>query len=208
MSKLIDLTGQRFGRRTVKSRGANGNAGQVRWECECDCGNRRLVFSAVLRYGRQVSCGCWKDALVSARRLKHGMSESVEYNTWLSIKNRCKTKSNKKYHGRGIKVCARWLESFENFYTDMGERPSVKHSIERIENDGDYSSENCYWATLCAQSRNTRQNNNLTNPRTGVTMCITDFSKSLGGTAGGLIRKRLARGWSLDRALNEPVMRR
>jgi len=88
---------------------------------------------------------------------KHGMTESPEYRIWCGMKDRCGNPQYPKYHrygGRGIRVCDRWQNSFENFYVDMGQRPSVKFSIDRINNDGNYEPGNCRWATAKEQARN------------------------------------------------------
>ena len=87
----------------------------------------------------------------------HGLSNTPEYSTYHAMKRRCydtKLEKYSKYGGRGIQVCSRWLDSFENFYTDMGPKPSPKHSIDRINVDGDYTPENCRWATPCQQAAN------------------------------------------------------
>lgn len=89
----------------------------------------------------------------------HGLTKSVEYRTWRSMKERCYNPNNKKYKdygGRGIKVCDRWLNNFENFHADMGPRPSKEYSLDRIDNNGDYMPTNCKWATIIEQRRNQR----------------------------------------------------
>lgn len=104
--------------------------------------------------------------------LKHGASALPEYNSWQSMKGRCLNKNNDDYlhyGGRGIKVCKRWISSFENFYHDMGLRPSRKHSIDRIDNDGNYEPKNCRWSTQDEQTRNRRRMKNKFNiPYRGV----------------------------------------
>lgn len=125
-----------------------------RWVCKCDCGKRTELTTHVLLGGKTTSCGCehrWKT---------HGRSDTVEYQTWRSMLKRCENPNHHKYPlygGRGIRVCDRW-HKFENFYADMGDRPSDKHSIDRYpDNDGDYELGNCRWATWSEQRRNQRR---------------------------------------------------
>lgn len=94
-----------------------------------------------------------------ATNIKHGMHGTPEYNAWRAMKARCKNPKHKQYEGwggRGIAVCSRWNDDFAAFYNDMGDKPSSAHSIDRIDNDGDYMPDNCRWATLSQQNRNKR----------------------------------------------------
>jgi hypothetical protein len=110
-----------------------------------------------------------------------------------------------RYGGRGIKVCDRWLESFENFYADMGPRPSSKHSIDRIDNDGNYEPNNCRWVTKGIQNRNTSKNVWLT--LNGTTRCIADWAPRV-GLSPKQIEHRVKLGWPDERILTEPVRTR
>ena len=137
------------------------------------------------------------------RRVRHGMWKSAEYGVWANLKWRCLNPDrDPDYGGRGITVCERW-QVFENFLADTGPRPSPKHSIDRIDNNGFYSPENCRWATPKQQCRNTRRTRYLTS-NDGVTLPIRDWEERL-GTKEGTLWARLNKGWSDDEILSIPV---
>ena len=136
------------------------HAAHYKVECRCDCGIKKTVYMRDILIGRTKSCGCWKKEASKARATKHGMSRTSEYNIWCSLISRCTCANDHawdRYGGRGIKVCTHWLK-FENFISDVGPRPSLDHSLDRRDNDGDYCPENCYWATRMEQAKNTRTN--------------------------------------------------
>lgn len=162
--------------------------------CRCDCGTERQVRSDRLSRGETKSCG--KCGVIGTRTLH-------EYQVWRHMRERCSNPNQWHYHrygGRGIKVCDRW-KTFANFYADMGPRPSTDHSLDRIDNDGDYSPENCRWATRHDQNRN-RCNNRMFSLN-GETLCLTDWATRLGIDKWSIIH-RLERGWSLEDALTKP----
>lgn len=163
MAKFRDLTGLKFGKLKVIRRLPNhiqpSGQGKLKWECVCDCGSINAVFGHKLQSGYTKSCGCLK----SETATKHGLVKHPLYQIWLAMKQRCYNKNisnHSDYGGRGITVCDRWLDSFENFFEDMGERPSDEYSIDRIDNNQGYSPENCKWSTRSEQSINQRVKKN------------------------------------------------
>lgn len=201
--RLIDLTGLPFGRLTVLTR-APDKGKKTCWVCACVCGNITTVFASALSNRNTQSCGCLRQETHST----HGLSRSVEYKIWDGMKGRCQKTRGKAYawyKARGIVVCDRWQNSFENFYADMGPRPGPGYSIERKDNDGPYSPNNCVWATAAVQNRNRRDNHMITID--GQTACLKDWLHVY-GRAAGTFDKRVKRGMSEEDALITPVSTR
>lgn len=180
-TNILDITGQRFGRLTVVGF-SHKVAKNKYWLCACDCtGEIKAYGYANLKTGSSKSCGCLQKERASAASKQHGMSKHPMYLSWQHAKNRCfnpKDKHFGHYGGRGIIVCDEWKSSFEAFRRDMS--PSWKEGLEleRINVDGNYSKENCRWATRSEQLRNTRRSLRVETP--WGSMVIADLADKLG----------------------------
>lgn len=200
------MIGQRFGRLVVVS-AADRKDGYARWKCLCDCGATTEARTGDLKHGNTSSCGCLRRELTGNIRRTHGLSKTSLHNTWELMRSRCSNPNNKcwqDYGGRGIKVCERWENSFENFLADMGEKPFEGAQLDRIENDGDYSPDNCRWSTRKENGRNKR--NTLFLTLNGLTLPLPVWAEK-NNVSAKVLRSRKRRGWSDEDILTKPIDR-
>lgn len=205
---MKDLTGRVFGRLTVmKVAGKERRA--IKWECLCSCGNVKHVLSANLLAGLIKSCGCLRKEVTSKRRKfkliksESPLSKTPEYKCWAGIIARCERQYNtafKKYGAKGITVCKRWREDFQNFLLDMGRKPSPMHSIDRIDGKKGYYKSNCRWATPIEQMINRSCMAKIT--WNGETKTRYEWAKDLGITSY-VLKQRLDK-WPIDLAMTTP----
>lgn len=209
--KILNLVGQRFGRRKVIAAVSKDTPSSFsRWKCVCDCGTKSIVkYTSLLR---SKSCGCLAFEANSLRVRTHGMSNTRAYRRWRDMVNRCENKNVKSYPsygGRGIKVCNRWRmgdghnKGFECFLEDMGDRTNENLTIDRIDVNGDYSKENCRWATREIQGNNKRATRFIIYQGKRVPLCIAVRA------AGSIVHHeavwiRIKTGWDVQRALTTP----
>lgn len=205
--------GTMFGLWRVESAVPGGNGAKARLLCTCTgCGTLRAVDKGSLLHGQSTSCrACWKkEAAANPVRLRHGYARKTgrtsEYNSWHHMKDRCQREKSEHfadYGGRGIVVCPRWLESFENFLADMKEKPAPKraYTLERVDVNGNYEPGNCVWLLRSEQSRNTRANVWIT--AFGQRRLLVDWARAL-GVGHKTIQYRIGAGWSPDDAVSRP----
>jgi len=199
--ELIDLTGKRFGRLIVKEVAyrLKENGSQYYWKTICDCGNEKTIRGDHLKAGLISSCRC----LQKETATKHNLVNTPTWYTWRYMRSRCLNPQSTEYEnygGRGIKICKRW-DSFINFFEDMGWKPEDM-TIDRINNDGDYTPENCRWATKIEQCNNTRRNVFIRFKN--IELTISQWAKKLNINRITL-GNRIRRGWTIERALTQEV---
>lgn len=198
-----DITGQKFGTVTAIRLIAIGHNGPS-WWCKCECGVEKPMLACNLPGVR--SCGCLTNKLIGKANTKHGMCRSPEYIAWRNMLVRCdkpRASNYDDYGGRGITVCERWRDSFENFFSDMGSRPSNKHSIDRYpDTNGNYEPSNCRWATAKEQANN-RRSTRVCEFR-GETKPLTVWCDELGLPYEVVLARLHYYGWTVERAFTTP----
>src|SRR3990167_714899 len=210
MSRIaVDLSGQIFGRLRVLRPVIRHR--KTHWECICECGRTKAVMSSNLKTGMTQSCGCLQRERAAAAQHRHGYTrrghKAPEYVAWANIIGRCENPNDGHFHlygARGIHICREWRASFTAFLRDVGRRPSPRHSLDRIDNDGPYSPENCRWTTQKHQCNNTRRSHRVTFK--GETHTVTQWAEIV-GVQRQTLAHRLRHGWAPDKALTVPVRR-
>ena len=202
MREPIIKKGDKFNRLTAVKFDHRDKYGYQHWLFKCSCGKEKAIKASDVKSGHTKSCGCLQRERIVAKSITHGMSNTREYDIWVSMKQRCLDKNSyayKSYGGRGITICKNWIK-FENFFEDMGKKP-VGTSIDRIDNSKGYSPENCRWATRTQQNNNTRSNHLLTYK--SKTMTMAQWARETGINYGTLICRINKYNWSIKRALNK-----
>lgn len=193
--RFNDIEGQNFGKLTVLS-----FAGGRRWSCRCDCGNEVCVDRGNLNRGHTESCGC-----IGTRPGEHGLSRSPEYRVWQGIKSRCFNPNNKafvNYGGRGIGMYQEWIDSFQKFFGHVGCKPSAKHTLGRINNDGNYEPGNVRWETWEQQLNNTRRSCFV--EFRGERLTVSQVARKV-GVRQGAFAARLRTGMPIEEAISKPI---
>jgi hypothetical protein len=204
--------GSRFGRLTVIQSDSGCRATSL---CRCDCGIQKSIRNDGLQTGHAQSCGCLRKERAAAgtakAHLTHGdtagRKSTTEYASWMGIKSRCldsESPAYGRYGGRGITMCMEWYMSYSQFLKDMGRKPSPQHSIDRIDNNGNYEPKNCRWATRQQQMRNKRTTIILT--FRGETLTLPEWAERTGLGRSTILARIKRYGWSVDSALTIPIM--
>lgn len=211
MGKIVEMIGRKFGRLEVESRSlvVERSSGVIRYLCRCECSARVEVNGVSLRSGATRSCGCLHREISSNQKvnLKHGKSKTRVYKSWQKMRERCSDEKHPLFHrygGRGIAVCDDW-QKFDNFYRDMGDQPTDRHDLDRIDNDRGYSPENCRWVTRQENCRNTSVTVKV--EWRGETKPLRDWADLLGIKHHTLLARINRLGWPIERAMTEGVHR-
>jgi hypothetical protein len=210
---IADVIGKKFGYLTVLSAAENRivPSGITRMVmCRCECGNVKPYQFHAIKNGKTRSCGCYSKKPIQERERvgteRHLMSYTPEHRAWSSMKNRvCNPNviGYNYYGGRGITVCDRWLNSFENFLEDMGNRPSDKHSLDRIDVNGNYEPSNCRWATI--EQQNSNKTSNVMVTYKGETKYLAEWARVLNTSQQLLMYRLNVAKWSVEKTFETPI---
>ena len=203
MGKAIDIAGQKFGRLTVVSRINKDKRGNVVWLCRCNCGEEKVVVGYSLKRGKTKSCGC----LNKEQCTTHGLTTNALYAVWVSMKQRCYNENEigfKNYGGRGITMCDEWRNDFQKFYDWAIANGYEKGlSIDRIDNNRNYSPENCRWATRTEQNRNQRTNKQI--EFNGEVKNLSEWCEHFSLNYQTVHARITDYGWTVQKALKTPI---
>lgn len=209
---FIDLTGTRFGRLTVIEVSERGKP--VKWMCLCDCGNQKSIAGYRLKNRQTQSCGCLHSETTKKLFTTHGATVarkiSKEYRAWFLAKDRCynpNSPSYENYGGRGIGMCDEWRSDFVKFYDYIGKAPSPDHSIDRINNNGNYEPGNVRWATKTEQAQNRRMRKNTGLTIDGETKTVLEWESHFDFTKG-FLQNRLSKGWCVNCSVTIPIAKK
>lgn len=182
---------------------------EAMWNCLCDCGNMFISRGTRLENGSTKSCGCWHKRKMITHGYTKNHKTTLEYKSWSCMKYRCSGKSerfNKYYKDKGIVICDRWIgdDGFTNFLEDMGNRPTPKHSLDRIDNNGNYCKENCKWSSSKEQMNNVSTNRLIT--YNGETKTVSQWADVVGINNKALARRLTSLNWSIEKSLKTPLI--
>jgi len=202
-----NLTGKTFNRLTVTGEDTKKKGGKRYWFCQCSCGNTTSVATNDLTSGHTKSCGCMQKELARKANTTHGMRDHPLHGRWLAMRNRCNNPNNDfyaNYGGKGVKVDPRW-DHFPNFLEDMG-MPPEGYTLDRKDNDGDYTPENCRWVDTKTQARN--KSNTTWVEYQGKKVKLVELSDQFKVPFKILHQRLYVQGWSLERSLKPWIMTR
>lgn len=203
IKSFLDITGKSFGRLIVIGLSHRNKNNDLYWNVRCQCGTEKTVLGNSLKNGSIQSCGCLVKEKIKKLRYKHGMSRSATYLAWRGMKSRCLNPKHRAYHryGRkGVIICDEWINSFESFYNDMGEKPKGL-TLDRINGNKGYFKENCRWATYKQQARNMKCNRII--EYKGERKTLAEYAEKFGLNPTTLLY-RIKANWPIEKALTKP----
>ena len=205
--RFKNLIGARNGKLVITCFVGKVDGGRYLWFADCDCGNSIRISTS--NFSRTTACGCVAKENIKKASTSHGKSKTTEWSIWHGIRKRCLCATDQvypRYGGRGIGLCEEWTNSFEAFLRDVGSRPSMKHTLDRIDNNKGYNKENCRWVDWKTQQRNKRNNHLITFQ--GETKCLIEWAEKFGIRKDTLRRRIMIYKWTIDEALTTPTLKR